>query len=125
MRQVLSTVLVVILCGCSTLTQGVNQDVALVTPGVEGAACTVKAHDGRQLAATTTPGSVRLSKSRRDVQAVCEKPGYLTGTTTVPASLAGRSLIQAPVGYVVDGVSGAMWTYPSQVVIRMPAADGG
>ena len=119
MKHALSLPLVAALCGCSTLTLGTRQEVALATPGADGALCTVKDRDGGVLATVTTPGSARLPKSRKEVHATCQKEGYRTTTAAIESSYSKRSMVQPLLGYLVDGVSGAMWNYPAKVNIDL------
>jgi FlaG/FlaF family flagellin (archaellin) len=112
--------------GCSTLTQGTSQEISLVTPGADGATCTVSEAPGDVMATVTTPASVRLSRSRKDVQVSCQKEQYKPESVIIRSKFANRSMIQMPVGYLVDGVSGAMWQYPSEVRValtRSPSAS--
>jgi hypothetical protein len=123
MKYLFAAAVALMLCSCSTVTQGVNQQVAVTTPGVEAATCTLKDQQERNLGTVITPGSVTLPKGRRGIEVTCEKPGYERAVATLPLSFANRSRIQAPVGYVVDGLSGAMWTYPPEVSVRMKSAS--
>jgi hypothetical protein len=123
MKHALSLPLVAALCGCSTLTLGTRQDVAFATPGADGALCTVKDRQGEVLATVTTPGSARLPKSRKEVHTTCQREGYRTATATVASSYSRRSMVQPLLGYLVDGVSGAMWNYPAKVNIDLTRLD--
>src|SRR5262249_23939562 len=111
------------LCGCSTLTLGTRQEVAIATTDADGALCRVEDKQGAVIATVTTPGSVRLAKSRKDLQAICQKAGYQTATATITSSYSKRSIVQPLMGYLVDGVSGAMWVYPATVSIGLTRSD--
>lgn len=113
----------VTLAGCATMTQGTRQDVLVITPGVEGALCRIVDAEGKQVATVAATGQVRLTKGRRTLTAQCEKPGYQPGSTPLEPAVAARSRVQVPVGYAVDGLSGALWSYPATVqVVLTPAA---
>ena len=105
--------------GCSTLTMGTSQEITVITPGADHATCAVSDQSGGVLATITTPGVVRLPRSRKDVQLSCQKELYQAATATIRSKFASVSMVQMPVGYLVDGVSGAMWEYQSKVLVAM------
>jgi len=118
-RFVLAFTAIVGVAGCSTITMGTSQEITVITPGVDDATCAVSDQSGGVLATITTPAVVRLPRSRRDVQLSCQKERYQAATATIRSKFASASMIQMPVGYLVDGVSGAMWEYQSKVLVAM------
>jgi len=52
-----------LLVGCATITKGTTQVVAVDTPGVPAATCTIQTQNGPQI--VTTPGSVTADKRIR------------------------------------------------------------
>jgi hypothetical protein len=103
--------------GCATLTEGLNQSVFVTTPGAEAAACILRNDAGDTLGMVTTPGTIEIGKSRKDLVISCSKVGFEPAQKRVSSSWADRAKLQGPQGYVIDYVSGAMWNYPSRIEI--------
>ena len=118
-RFVLAFTAGVAVAGCSTLAMGTSQEIVVLTPDADHATCTVSEQSGGVVASVTTPGVVRLSRSRKAVQLNCRNERYQAATVTIRSKFASASMVQVPVGYLVDGASGAMWEYPSKVVVAM------
>lgn len=62
---------VALLAACATITKGTSQLVAIDTPGVAGAVCTINTAGGPQT--VTTPGTVTLSKGSASLPIQCAK----------------------------------------------------
>lgn len=112
--------------GCSTVTQGTHQAIALSTPNVDGATCRVSRGD-KLLATVSTPSVVRLARGKQQVEITCTTASGATLARTILSRYSPCSRFQAPLGYLVDGASGAMWRYPDKVEITAtdtaPAKD--
>ena len=110
------------LAGCSTLTTGTTQAVALSTPGVEGASCELTSPEIGKVN-VVTPAQVMLSKSQHSVRVICHKECYTEGTGIINSNFeemtAGNILIGGVVGVAVDASSGAMNKYDPNVQIAM------
>ena len=65
------------LAGCATITKGTSQIIAVDTPGVPGAMCTITTQSGPQ--GVTTPGTITLAKGSSPLPISCTKECYLTG----------------------------------------------
>jgi hypothetical protein len=63
--------LALLLAACATITKGTTQTVAIDTPGVPGATCTILTQNGPQVVAT--PGSVVLSKGSSALPIQCTR----------------------------------------------------
>jgi hypothetical protein len=116
------------LAACATITKGTSQLVAIDTPGVAGAVCTINTASGPLT--VTTPGTVTLSKGSASLPIQCAKECYVTGTSVVPsnaeAMAAGNVIFGGVIGLGVDAVSGALNKYPDQVTVAMsPVARSG
>jgi hypothetical protein len=105
------------LSGCATLTEGINQAITIDTPGAPGAICMLANDANDILGSVTTPGSIEIGKSRKDVTVRCSKHGFESAQKRVSSTWAERAKLQGPEGYVVDYVSGAMWSYPPKIEI--------
>jgi hypothetical protein len=109
------------LAGCATITKGTSQIIAVDTPGVPGAMCTITTQSGPQ--GVTTPGTITLAKGSSPLPISCTKECYLTGQSIIPsnteAMTAGNVIFGGVVGLGVDAVSGAMNKYPDMVTVAM------
>ena len=65
------------LSGCATIIKGTTQSIAVTTPPVEGATCTLTSKEGSWT--VVTPGVAKVHKTKDDIQARCVKPGYQDG----------------------------------------------
>ena len=107
---------------CSTVTQGTSQEVMLTTPGVQDAVCVVAGGVGDNLR-VTPPAPARWPTRTGDVQLSCSVAGRPETSQVVVSRYAPRSRFQHPVGYVVDGASGAMWVYPDVIEVSLGDAQ--
>lgn len=129
MNRLAMLALVALLPGCATVLKGTHDTVALDTVPA-GANCTVDRDGDRVGAVQATPGTIRLSKSRHDLQVTCAREGYQTAQTVAHPRFNGATffnlLLGGIPGFLVDAVSGANNTYPPQVRLGLaenPAAQ--
>ena len=118
MQRFAALVLMALLPACATVVEGTSDTVTLSTTPA-GATCTVDRNGERVGAVAATPGSLRLSKSRHDLNVTCTKEGYQPATTTASSRFTGATfgniLAGGVVGVVVDAASGANNRYPPDV----------
>lgn len=111
----------VALSGCATIIKGTTQQVALSSPPIEGANCTLTNSEGTWFA--VTPTSVRVHRTKNDMTIVCKKGGYQDGTKIVEShfngATAGNILLGGGIGIGVDAASGADNSYPEVVEVPM------
>lgn len=111
----------VLLAACATITKGTTQVVAIDTPGVPGATCTIQTQSGPQT--VVTPGSLTLNKGSNALPIQCTKECYINGASIIPsgteAMTAGNVIFGGVVGLGVDAASGAMNKYPDMVTVAM------
>lgn len=101
---------------CSTIVTGTGQQIAIDPPGVNDA--TYRLTGGDDVNSTfNTPASVHVSKSKKDIQVTCTAPRHLAATQTIKSTYSDWSIVEYPLGYPVDAVSGAMWVYPKTVTV--------
>jgi hypothetical protein len=109
------------LAGCATIVKGTTQTVAIDTPGVPGATCTIATQSGPKV--VQTPGTVVLDKGSASLPIQCTKPCYLMGSSVIPsgteAMTAGNILVGGVIGLGVDAATGAMNKYPDMVTVSM------
>ncbi len=114
--------LVAFLPGCATVLKGTHDTVALDTVPA-GANCTVDRNGDRVGEVAATPGTVRVSKSRHELQVTCAREGYQTAQAVAHPRFNGATffniLLGGIPGIVVDIASGANNTYPPQVRVGM------
>src|SRR5262245_15272241 len=121
MRKWIFLALAMMLAGCATITKGTSQTVAVDTPGVPGATCTITTQNGPQI--VTTPGTVVLSKGSTALPIQCTKECYSMGSSIIPsgteAMAAGNVVFGGLLGLGVDAASGALNKYPDVVTVAM------
>ena len=109
------------LAGCATITKGTTQAVAVDTPGVPGATCTIQTQSGPR--GLVTPGSVVLDKGSAALPIQCTKECYNLGVSMIPSNTesmaAGNVLLGGVIGLGVDAASGAINKYPDLVTVAM------
>ena len=114
----LSLLALALLPGCSTLINGSNQAVSVVT-APPGASCTFDRNGERLGTIGLTPGNLTVSKSKNDLLVTCDKPGYQQVRLVQPPRFVpttfGNLLAGGVVGIVVDASSGANYVYPAEV----------
>ncbi|KAF2992246.1 hypothetical protein OGR47_10355 [Methylocystis sp. MJC1] len=115
-------VALVSLAGCATVVRGTTQTVAINTPGVTGATCTLNSSSiGSQV--VKTPGVVSLAKGSSAVAIRCSKECYSDGIGTLASNTdsmaAGNVLAGGVIGLGVDAATGAMNQYAPQADIVM------
>jgi len=112
--------------GCATIVDGSTDEVSVNTTGCGNedkseVQCTLKSGDRTYY--TKAPGTVTVEKSAKALHVLCESGDGTEGSTVVQSSYSamniGNVLIGGGVGIIVDAVSGAMWHYPSEVVVPM------
>ncbi len=108
--------------GCATITRGTTQLVAIDTPGVPGATCTL-ASEGIGTQTVVTPASIKLEKSRHNIKVVCKKDCYNDGIGVINSSMegmtAGNIILGGVIGLGVDAATGAMNRYTPQLQVTM------
>jgi hypothetical protein len=115
----------VALSGCATVIDGSSQKIAISTPQVRGARCVLSTSRGR--IAVTTPGVVKVSRSKKDIPVRCTKDGYLPATGTIPSDIDDwtfGNVLTAGLGAGVDAATGSINDYPDSFRIRMKPDNG-
>ena len=120
-RWIIAIVAVVSLAGCATIVKGTTQSIAVDTPGVPGATCTIQTQSGPQV--VTTPGTIVLNKGSAALPIQCTKQCYVTGSSIIPSNTeemaAGNVVFGGVIGLGVDAASGAMNKYPDFTTVAM------
>jgi hypothetical protein len=121
MRWCMILAFALVLVGCATITKGTTQTIAVDTPGVAGATCTIQTQSGPR--GLTTPGNVVLDKGSSPLPIQCTKECYTIGSSIIPSNTetmaAGNVLLGGIIGLGVDAATGAMNKYPDIVTVAM------
>lgn len=127
MQKIWLGLLVITISGCATITKGTTQSVAINTPGVQGARCTLSSTSigTRSL---TAPATIVLDKGADNVAVRCVKECFEDGVGVIGSSLetmtAGNILVGGVIGVGVDAASGAMNKYAPEATIVMAPKPG-
>jgi hypothetical protein len=121
MRKPLVLAFALVLVGCATITKGTTQTIAVDTPGVPGATCTIQTQSGPR--GVTTPGSVTLDRGSSALPITCTKECYVMGSSMIASNTesmaAGNVILGGPIGLGVDAATGALNKYPDVVTVAM------
>jgi hypothetical protein len=130
MRTFVTTIMCVgalAVAGCASIAKGTTQAVALDTPGVPGATCSLTSA-GIGSRVVQTPSSMILDKSQHNISVSCKKECYQDGIGIIPshteAMTAGNVIVGGVVGLAVDAASGAMNKYNDTNQITMVPIPG-
>ena len=112
MRRVALPIVLLLLSGCNTCYQGSSfQKVAVHTPGVDYALCTLTTDKNKYVA--LSPQEIMVERSASPLLVVCEKVDYATGVKTVDARV---NQERAHVNYANIR---AVYNYPDAVIVKM------
>jgi hypothetical protein len=127
MRPIVVAGLSLLLAACATLTKGTTQVVAVNTPGVTGATCTLTAPAIGTLK-VVTPDTVALPKAADNIAVRCSKECYQDGAGVISSNLegmaAGNIILGGVVGLGVDAATGAMNKYSPEVQVALVPVPG-
>jgi hypothetical protein len=117
-----SVAAVALLAACSTVVEGSSQQIVVNTTPA-GADCDL-IRDGASIAdVISTPASVKIDKSKRDITIECTLPQFHKATyfnkSDVAGATVGNVLIGGLIGWGIDSASGADNKYTSPVNITM------
>lgn len=122
-------VLAIFLPGCASVMEGGDQGININTTGCEEsglAICSVRNSEGAST--ITAPASVSVEKARGPLTVSCEtRDKMATGSVVVESKYeamnAGNILVGGIIGIGVDAATGAMWKYPTSIVVPMRCPD--
>jgi hypothetical protein len=115
------------LCGCATIVKGTTQSIAVTTPGVPSAECTLTSSAiGTKV--VTTPATLTLEKASDHITVVCRKECYQDGTGIIASHTetmaAGNLIAGGVIGLGVDAMTGAMNRYNVENQFAMVPIQG-
>jgi hypothetical protein len=111
----------VALSGCASIVEGTTQSVAVTTPPVDGARCTLTNSEGTWY--LTTPGNATVHKTKNALNVACSKSGYQDASTVISphfnGATAGNILAGGVIGIGIDAATGANFNYPETISVAM------
>jgi len=120
-----TTVAMIGLGGCGTITQGASQDIT-ITSTPPGAHCDLTRKGEHLATLDQTPGSVKVDKTKHDILLVCKLPGYQDANTNLESGYGvgtfGNIILGGVIGWGIDEASGAANKYPSTADIKFVPA---
>jgi hypothetical protein len=127
MRPIAFVWLAVSLAACATITKGTTQVVAVNTPGVAGASCTLTSPAIGTLT-VVTPDTISLPKASDNISVRCSKECYQDGAGVISSNMegmtAGNIILGGVIGLGVDAVSGAMNKYSPEIQVALIPIPG-
>jgi hypothetical protein len=127
MRPIAVLWLAVMLAACATITKGTTQVVAVNTPGVAGASCTLTSPAIGTLT-VVTPDTISLPKASDNISVRCSKECYQDGAGVISSNMegmtAGNIILGGVIGLGVDAVSGAMNKYSPEIQVALVPVPG-
>jgi hypothetical protein len=127
MRPIAFVWLAVMLAACATITKGTTQVVAVNTPGVAGASCTLTSPAIGTLT-VVTPDTISLPKASDNISVRCSKECYQDGAGVISSNMegmtAGNIILGGVIGLGVDAVSGAMNKYSPEIQVALIPVPG-
>jgi hypothetical protein len=113
---------VLLISACASIVSGTEQDITVNTTPA-GADCAL-VREGQTIArVSSTPGTVTVDKTKHNINVVCNKPGYQTGSflneSGTEGSTAGNILAGGLIGWGIDSARGADNKYDEGVNITL------
>lgn len=117
--------LLVLISGCSTITQSESQRVSVTTSHegqpIEGADCSLTNDKGTWT--TKAPSQIDVRKSGENLSVVCKKEGFIDGLLTVisraAGSMWGNIIFGGGIGAIIDHNKGTGYDYPNTLPVEM------
>lgn len=112
--------------GCATITSTETQPITVTTKASDGnpldkVDCVLSNDSGNWR--ITTPAQVSVERSANDLLVACKKEGHADGFAQVISRAApgmwGNILVFAGVGAIIDHSTGAGYSYPNYIAVRM------
>jgi len=125
MKKLSLCALALVLSSCASVVSGARQNVTVITPDVEGAACSLADSKGRTWYIEETPGTALVKRGDGPISVICNKDGYKKGVALLEEQIAGANYGNlalgpiAPIGYVIDGMGGAAQKYKDSVNVYL------
>ena len=127
-RTIIAAVSAAALASCSSIIEGTSQEISVNT-NPAGASCSLNRQDLSIGRIDTTPGTVKIQKTKDDITIVCKKDGYQDATyldqSGSAAATVGNIILGGGIGWAIDSATGADNKYDSPVNITLAPNDAG
>lgn len=114
--------LLVMLAGCSTITNGTTQMIDVNTDPV-GADCTLTRHNEQIGLVSNTPAFIQVDKTKYDILFTCRKAGYQNASyfnkSDIAGMTVGNAIFGGLIGWGIDSATGSDNKYDSSVFIKL------
>ena len=108
-----------LLSGCASYIEGVTVNITFDLAPPE-AVCAVTSKHMRPDTVTGAHSQLKALKGMGDMTVACTAEGHENKTVIVEQRVSGLGLLSIPLDFgITDLMSGAMWTYPDHVTIRL------
>ena len=116
---------IIVLTGCASIVNGVDQKVSVTTPPAKDSNCLLKNSKG-VWHVRHTPGSVVVHRAYGKLTVTCDKNGYIEAVKIVKshtkAMAFGNIIFGGLIGAGVDVGTGAAYNYPDKITVPMRRA---
>jgi hypothetical protein len=109
------------LAGCGTITQGTSQNIT-ITSTPPGGHCDLTRKGEHVATLDTTPGTVKVDKTKNDILLTCKLTGYQDASANLEsgygAGTFGNIILGGGIGWAIDSATGADNKYPSSAAVQ-------
>ncbi len=127
--KIIASLSILLLYGCASVMEGNDQSIIVNTVKCEeygDPICTASNNDNAVI--VRTPGSIPVEKGIRDLVVECESDdgkarGVFVAASEWETMSLGNILIGGIIGLGVDAATGALWEYPSSIVVQMKCPE--
>lgn len=110
--------------GCTTILNGTNQNIRVLTPPTTDAQCTLE-NDKGKWHINKTPGHIVVRRSDKKLLITCEKKAFDKKSVSVKPTLSnlvyGNLLFGGVIGGTIDRQNGSAYDYPSEINVPLNA----
>jgi hypothetical protein len=110
-----------LLAGCGTITQGTSQDIT-ITSTPPGAHCDLTRKGEHIATLDSTPGVVKVDKTKSDILLTCRLAGYQDASANLEsgygAGTFGNIILGGVIGWGIDSATGADNKYPGTATVQ-------
>jgi hypothetical protein len=126
MRQIIIVTALSMLTGaCASIVNGTSQEIAIAS-NPSGAKCDL-VRNKEPLSSVVTPQTIKIKKTKYDINIACNKDGYQTSTAVLDSKIQdatwGNIILGGGIGWAVDSASGADNKYDKQVTVTLVPAE--
>lgn len=116
-----------LLASCSTITNGSTQQVSFKSVGADDVYCDINIGANAYRYSVRTPNTIWVQRSGKPMYIACTAPGNRTKNLVVESGITNTAFLNTLSGgttLAVDAETGAMYSYPDEVIIDFSSAFG-